>query len=340
MIKVGINGFGRIGRAIFRILVQSNDVQVIHINDINPSVENMAYLLKYDSIYGKLDKDIEVNKEQMLIDSKVVHITHNAEIDKTDWIGSEVDIMIESSGVISNHESAYKLIKSGIRKVIVTHSSKIVDKTIILGVNESRYKKETDHVVSASICDANAVAPVLKLINDSHVVESGSIITLHPWLSYQNLSDGPCRSFAYPGELYDNFSLGRASTESIIPKTTSCVDAAMHVIPELTGKLISMSFRTPTPIVSSAILTLKLKKSITKEDVEILLKDRISLQVNNVFSINNEPLISKDFLKNESSVVVDHRWTDVDIKNNLRLVLWYDNEWGYSSRVVDLIRTI
>jgi len=340
MINIGINGFGRIGRAVFRIISQSDSMQVVHINDTNPSVDNLAYLLKYDSIYGKLKNTVKTNGSEIIFDNKRIKTSHNSKIYKTNWMESNVDIVIESSGIASNHKSAYKLIESGIRKVIITHSSDIVDKTIVFGVNENNYNSATDNVVSSSICDANAVAPILKLINDKYKIESGNITTLHPWLGYQNLTDGPCRSFAYPGELYENFSLGRASTESMIPKTTSCVDASLHVVPELTGKLISMSFRTPTPIVSSAILSLKLNKKTNIENVKDLLMKKVESQNFNVFSINTDPLISKDFIGDEFSVIVDHRWTDIDIDNTIRLILWYDNEWGYSSRVVDLIKIL
>jgi glyceraldehyde 3-phosphate dehydrogenase len=340
MIKVGINGFGRIGRAIFRIALQSRDIQIVHINDVNPSVANLAYLLKYDSVYGVLKENIKAEGDKILLPGVAINVTHESNIEKVNWNDSYVDIVVESSGVVSNHEFAYKLIEVGIRKVVITHSSEIVDKTIVFGVNEDEYDKETDHVLSSSICDTNAVAPILKLINNNYTIESGNITTLHPWLGYQNLSDGPCRSFAYPGELYENFSLGRASTESMMPKTTSCVDASMHVIPELTGRLISMSFRTPTPIVSSAILTLKLNKKTSKKDIEELLTEKIGAQSIKIFASNSEPLISKDFTGSEYSVIVDQRWTDVDINNSVRLILWYDNEWGYSSRVIDLIKMI
>jgi glyceraldehyde 3-phosphate dehydrogenase len=340
MIRVGINGLGRIGRAIFRIISEVEDIKVSHINDINPSIDNLVYLIKYDSVYGKLNKNITVKNNQIAFNKDLIKVTNNSQIDKVDWSQSNVDIVIESSGVLSNHESAHKLCLSGIRKVIVTHSSEIVDKTIIFGVNEDTYVDSQENVISSSICDANAVAPVLRLINDNNEIISGNITTLHPWLGYQNLSDGPCRSFAYPGELYENFSLGRASTESLMPKTTSCVDATMHVVPELKGKLISMSFRTPMPIVSSAILNLKLDKKISISDIDKLLNQRIESQKNKVFALSKEALISKDFLQNDFSVIIDQRWTDVDIDNSLRLVLWYDNEWGYSSRVVDLIQLI
>ena len=268
MIRVGINGFGRIGRTVFRILSESNDVEVTHVNDINPSVENLAYLLKYDSIYGRLKGDIQVVSDEFLLNDRAVKVTHSSKINDVNWKGSNVDILIESTGAVCNHSLASKVVDSGVRKVIITHSSEIVDKTVIFGVNEDKYNGSMHNVISSSICDANAVAPMLKLINDNFEIESGNVTTLHPWLGYQNLSDGPCRSFAYPGELYENFSLGRSSTESMMPKTTSCLSASMHVIPELDSKLIAMSFRTPTPIVSSAILNLKLFKSVNIENLK------------------------------------------------------------------------
>ena len=328
MIKVGINGLGRIGRAVFRIISQVDNIKVTHINDVNPSIDNLVYLLKYDSVYGKLNKDIALQGNQIIFNETLINVTNNHQIDQVDWSQSDVDIIIESSGVLSNHESAHKIYSSEIKKVIVTHSSEIADETIIFGVNEDTHIGSKDKVISSSICDANAVAPVLRLINDTNQIISGNITTLHPWLGYQNLSDGPCRSFAYPGELYENFSLGRASTESLMPKTTSCVDATMHVVPELQGKLISMSFRTPMPIVSSAILNLKLDKKFGISDINTLFKKRIESQNNKIFAVNNEALISKDFIQNDFSVIIDQRWTDIDIDNSLRLVLWYDNEWG------------
>jgi len=340
MIRVGINGFGRIGRMVLRIALQSKNIQIVHINDINTSVPNLAYLLKYDSIYGVLNSSVDTKNKEIIIDGEFINVSHNSDITKVDWRKSMVDVVVESSGVVSNHNTANGLINLGVKKVVITHSSEVVDKTIVYGVNEASYDHKNDNVLSSSICDTNAVAPLLKLVNDNFTIMSGNVTTLHPWLGYQNLSDGPCRSFAYPGELYENFSLGRASTESMLPKTTSCVSAAMHVVPELEGKLISMSFRTPTPIVSSAILTLQLNKKITKESFGLLLSEKISLQKKKIFSMNEEPLISKDFLRNDYSVIIDHRWTEVDISNNIRFVLWYDNEWGYSSRVVDLVRMI
>ena len=274
MIRVGINGLGRIGRAVFRIISEAENIKVTHINDINPSIDNLVYLIKYDSVYGKLNKDISVKGSQIFFNENLINVTNDSQIDNVKWNQSGVDIVIESSGVLSNQESAHKICLAGVRKVIVTHSSEIADKTIIFGVNEDSYSDSKNHVISSSICDANAVAPVLRMVNDNNEILSGNITTLHPWLGYQNLSDGPCRSFAYPGELYENFSLGRASTESLMPKTTSCVDATMHVVPELKGKLISMSFRTPMPIVSTAILNLKLNEKSSVGDIHSLFKHR------------------------------------------------------------------
>lgn len=341
MIKVGINGFGRIGRAIFRLISKYDNIIITHINDINPSIQNLAYLLKYDSTYGKFtSRTIDTDENSIIFDNKRINVTNSEMLDHVEWDKSDVDVVIDSSGIISNHKLAKNLISLGVKKVIITHSTEIADKTIIFGVNEQDYKSKNDNVISSSICDTNAIAPVLNILNKFNNINCGNILTLHPWLGYQNLSDGPCRSFAYPSEIYSNFSLGRASTEAMIPKTTSCVDATLHVMPELSGKLISMSYRVPTPIVSSAILNLKLDHKIDKDEFESIIIKMIERQKQNIFSLNEDPLISKDFVKNDFSLIIDHRWTKIDGENNIRIVLWYDNEWGYSSRVVDLINFI
>jgi len=340
MIKIGVNGFGRIGRAFFRICMLHDDFEIVYINDINPSVDNLAYLLKFDSVYSKFDGDVAVDGDSLVVNGNHIKVTHEADIRKPKWNDPAVDVIVDSSGVVANHKVAHELINDQVKKVVITHSSKEVDKTIIFGVNENLYDNDKDRVLSSSICDTNAIAPVLKILDSNFGIDSGNVMTLHPWLGYQNLSDGPCRSFAYPGEIYENFSLGRASTESLMPKTTSCVDAALDVMPELDGKLISMSFRVPTPIVSCAVMNINLEKKASLESVVQVIDDACERQQQNVLSINSEPLISKDFLMNSSSAIVDNRWVDIDNNNCARIVVWYDNEWGYSSRVADLVKMI
>ena len=195
-------------------------------------------------------------------------------------------------------------------------------------------------LISSSICDASAVAPVLNVLNKKYGIEHGFLTTLHPWLSYQNLLDGPSRSFAYPGTIIDNFTLGRASLNAIIPKTTSAIRASGKVLEYLNDKFQSLSFRVPTSIVSTADISVKIEHHVNKEEIINLFKKEEEEQNLKIYKNNFDPLISTDFVKSEYSAIIDHRWTDINESSYLKLVLWYDNEWGYSSRVVDLVKEL
>jgi glyceraldehyde 3-phosphate dehydrogenase len=338
--KVAINGLGRIGRNVVRQILSNDDMVVTHINDLNPSTENLAYLLNYDSTYGRLDEMFYVVDDCLVRGEEKISVSRFDNPDDIDWGVLDVDILIESTGVDAVQDKVGELVRSNIlSQAIVTHSSKKVDKTIILGVNDASLEVGVDRFISSSICDANAVAPALSLVNDAFGITSGDVLTLHPWLGYQNVVDGPCRSFAYPGSFEENFSLGRASTESLIPKTTSCMGAVKDVLPGL-PEFSSMSYRIPTPIVSSAIININTatQPNSGKEILE-LFNDRVSCQENKVFAVSDAPLISKDFIGSPYSCILDSRWLDVDERSGkLRMVLWYDNEFAYTSRVIDTIR--
>jgi glyceraldehyde 3-phosphate dehydrogenase len=220
----------------------------------------------------------------------------------------------------------------------VTHSPEpsLIDKSIIMGVNEKTLKKE-DYLISSSICDANAFAPTVNVLNKHYGVNHGFITTLHPWLNYQNLLDGASKSFGYPGTTYGQYELGRASLSSLIPKPTSCVLATEKVLPDLKGKFLSVSYRVPTSIVSSCDVSVKLNKNVTETGVTELFKRLEKEQEYKIFHNNFEPLVSIDFVKSNYSAIIDQRWTMVNNDNYLKMILWYDNEWGYSNRVVDLV---
>ena len=337
MIKVGLNGFGRIGRSIFRINLKKKYFDIVAINDVNPSNENLAYLLKYDSFYGRLKNDIAANKEKIIIDDNEVVVYHHESIADVLWEEQNIDIIIDASGINQNLKEAKKLKVRGIKNCIVTHSPDEVDFTIIMGVNEDKLDIQENFLISSSICDANAFSPVMHVLNEHYIVEHGFLTTLHPWLGYQNILDGPSRSFAYPGEIYENFALGRASTEALILKTTSCIKASKKVIPFINDNFQSLSYRVPIPLVSSADISVKLSKRVTKEEIISLFKKKEQEQKIKIFYNNFESLISKDFIGSDYSAIIDHRWTDVNKFNYAKLILWYDNEWGYSSRVVNFI---
>jgi glyceraldehyde 3-phosphate dehydrogenase len=234
--------------------------------------------------------------------------------------------------------TAPEVIKRGVKKVVITHSPEQVDHTIVFGANEETYRPQEHHVISSSICDAVAVAPVLKVIQKEFGLDSGFLTTLHPWLAYQNLLDGPSISWAAPGTIYGHYAMGRASTGSLIPKPTSAVDATVKVLPAIRGKLQCMSFRIPVQTVGAANLYLNLERQATVDDVHAAFEHREAAQKVPVLHNNREPLVSVDFAETNYSAVIDQRWTAITGGRHLYLVLWYDNEWGYSSRVVDLVQ--
>ena len=336
MIRAGINGFGRIGRALFRINAKRRVLDVVAINDINPDKNNLAYLLQYDSEYGRFAGSVESNEKGIIVDGSPIAVFHEERIANVPWESLGVDIVIDCSGVHENVIEARSLIERGIPKVVITHSPDEVDHTIILGVNEDSYDHAQHNVISSSICDAVAVAPVVKAVDEEFGVESGFLTTLHPWLSYQNLLDGPSVSWANPGKIYHHYAVGRASTRGLIPKPTTAIEAMLKVLPRFRGAFKCMSFRVPTPVVGAANLYMRLRKDAEVGDVKSLFRDRREVQSWPIIDCTADPLVSVDFLGSEYSATVDERWIDLAGKRHLYLVLWYDNEWGYANHCLSL----
>jgi glyceraldehyde 3-phosphate dehydrogenase len=333
MVKIGINGFGRIGRACLKILRASKKFQVVAINDIDSDINNLAYLLKYDSIYGKYDVSINVNEKGIAIEDDQIDFYSEKEITSVPWKEHHVDIVIDASGVRHNVLLSHELVKFDVKKVIITHASKEVDLSLIFGVNDKNYDSKRHHVISTSICDANAIAPVLKILEDKIGIESGFITTLHPWLSYQNLLDAPVNSISNPGHFWKDYSLGRASPMCLIPKETTALTATFEILPMLKDKLESMSFRVPTMIVTTSDMVLNLKKETTPDELIKIFEDYTNGNQN--ISINKEPLVSIDFKGTSNSAIVDARYIKVVDRKTCKIIIWYDNEWGYSSQVVN-----
>jgi len=340
-IRVGLNGFGRIGRAIFRISNHNNEFDIVAINDINPDIKNIAYLLQYDTTYGRFEKKVGNDDQHLLIENDSIPVYKKEKIVDVPWDEHEVDIVIDASGVKSNLDSLHDN-KLKVKNVIVTNSPESYNdiQTIVFGVNESDCDPLKYKVFSSSICDTISLSPLIKIICETHGIESGFLTTLHPWLSYQNLLDGPSVSWSQPGDINSHYALGRASTQHLIPKSTSAIRAAESVLPGLMEKVQSFSYRTPTAIVSSAVLILYLDSNISHD--QLVNKFYNFEQKQNLPIIRNtlEPLISIDYMGDIHSVIIDQRWTKVEKKRHVKLVYWYDNEWGYSSRVVDLIKKI
>jgi len=341
--RIGINGLGRIGRAILRVNQIKNFFDVVVVNDINPDIHNIAYTLNYDTLYGRLSPAFFVEGSSLKNDNgKEIAIECKKDILEVDWASYDVDYIIDSSGVLENVKHAAEIVnKNSAKRVFVTHSPKDVDFTMVLGSNEEKFEPNKHKVISTSICDATALGPVLTAVNKHFEITSGYITTLHPWLNYQNLMDGPSSSWSVPGEIYHHYALGRSVDGNMIPKPTSAIEATCKVVEGINESIIgSFSYRTPTAIIGSADITLNLGKTTTKKKIinifqEIEEQQKISLIYNNI-----DPLVSLDFLGSEYSAIVDHRWTDVINSSVLKLVLWYDNEWGYSSRVVDQVKHV
>jgi len=336
-IKIAINGFGRIGRAITKINAKYNYFDLVLINDINPHIDNLSYLFKYDSTYGKFDGVVENNDSEITINGKTVSCTSHRFFKDVPWQDYGVDIVIDSSGVESNVEMARQVVNQDrVKKVIVTHSSTEVDHEVIMGVND--YTLTLEHkVVSNSICDANAIAHILKWMDEEYGINGGALTTLHPWLSYQNLVDGSSISQSNPGVIWTDYALGRASVDSLIPKDTTAMLATERVLPHLEGKILSFSYRIPTNIVASSDITLNLCRKVNEKELrEFLLNQCADSQY---VRANEESLISLDYEQEEVSAILDMQWVKV-AGNTVKLIVWYDNEWGYSARALDLAKKL
>lgn len=339
-----INGFGRIGRILARQIFKKKNLHLVHVNDIIKDVNNIIYLLKYDSTYGNIGTDLRLNGKVIQSSSDKFIYSSETDIEKIKF-QKKIDVLIDSSGDEKNIISARKLIKKKLIKYyIFTMTSNLVDREIVFGLNDNQI--DNDKVISSSICDSNAISHFLNFINQENEIINGSVTTLHPWLSYQNLLDGAAKGIGPDPNKYTpklnsnshlngNLALGRSSVSALIPKKTTAVSVCEKLIPELKNKIISHSFRVPTSVVSCADIVLNLSKN----DDEIVNKIFKWTKKKKFLDISNEYCTSKDFEGNEHSAILDENWIYKKDKL-LKLVLWYDNEWGYSARVLDLAQKL
>ena len=339
-LRIGINGFGRIGRCIARQLADDPALRLVAVNDLADNVENFVYLYNYDSTYGRarIQASVSSGRRVFRLGDREVRFYSQAQVTAVPWQDCGVDVVVDATGVFDNVLGVRELVEAGrIRKAIITHSPDSgVDRYVIMGVNDQLYDPETDHVVSTTICDANAVAQALQALHQEYGIERGFITTLHPWLSYQNLVDGPVSWQAVPGAYWKDFSLGRASTNTLIPKNTTVVTALRPVLPEIEPKLAGFSFRTPTQIVCAADLTIQVRRPTNAGDVLAYFERRFAGSP--YVLISRDARIGIDFTAETYSAAIDARWIQVLDGHLIKLVLWYDNEWAYSARVLDLAR--
>ncbi len=325
--KIGINGFGRIGRLVFRVMLDRDDFEVTAIN--NPSgAETAAYLAKYDTVHGTLQKDIKVDGDDLIIDGKRIHVFHDRDPENLKWEDYGVDIVIESTGKLKDHESAAKHIHGTVKKVIITAPGKDDDATLVMGVNENDYDPAKDQIISNASCTTNCLAPVVKVLNEKFGIVRGMMTTIHSYTNDQAILEKAHKK---------DPRRGRAAAENMVPTSTGAAKAIGIVIPELKGKLNGLAIRVPTPDVSLVDLSCEVKvPKVTKEEINAALKEASEGELKGILGYTDEPLVSSDFKGTSVSSTVDSQLTMVIDDNLVKVIAWYDNEWGYSCRIVDL----
>ena len=337
--NIAINGIGRIGKAIFRYLADHQDINIKLINDINKDIKNIAYILQYDTTHGKFNHRISVSGKNLKYNNKVIKYYNKTNIDQIDLKKEKIDLLIDASGVAKNANILSK--KKLCEYRVITHTiynNKNVT-PFVFGVNDKNFDFKKNKVISSSICDVVAFSPIYKIINNNFSIINGNLITLHPWLQYQNLLDGKSAQWSVPGDTNSHYALGRSAVQNLIPKSTSAVNAANLLIPGIKKKINSFSFRVPTGSVSSAILNINVKKNVSKKKLLRILSDYEKSQEEKVLKLNFEPLVSSDFIGEKFSSIIDVNHVQVNNKF-ISLTIWYDNELGYCSKVIDIIEKI
>lgn len=326
-IKVGINGFGRIGRNVLRAALKSNaDIEIVAVNDLTDA-KTLAHLLKYDSIHGTLEGEVKADGNNIIVNGKVIKVLAEREPAKLPWKEFGADIVIESTGRFTEAEKAAQHIAAGAKKVIISALAKGEDITIVMGVNEAKYESGKHHIMSNASCTTNCLAPFAKVLNEKFGIKHGLMTTIHSYTNDQNILDLP----------HKDLRRARAASMSIIPTTTGAAKAVALVLPELKGKLNGFALRVPTPNVSITDLVAELEQTVTVEEVNAALKAAAEGELKGIMAYSDEPLVSKDYNGSAYSSIVDGLSTMVSNGTMVKVVAWYDNEWGYSSRVVDLV---
>ncbi len=333
--RILINGLGRIGKAILRIAQDNKSLDVVAINELNPNIDNITYSINYDSTYGKL-KDKFVASNGYIKNSYFnIKVLNENNLDSIDYESLDIDIVIDSSG---SKVDTLKLKSLYPKAFFLTHPNKNADINVIMGVNDHKIDFSSSEIISTSSCNATALMPVLKLIDENYNIICGDIATIHPILNHQKALDGQCVGSS-DREIECSFEFGRSSTQNIIPSKTTTIDACSLVDSRFDGDLISSnSFRVPTAIVGAINVSLFVNKDTSKEELIQLFEIYSKSQTNKIIFNNYNRLVSSDFAQCDHTSIVDHRFTEVIKSRMIKLVLWYDNEWGYASKVIDIVK--
>ncbi|MFB6089193.1 MAG: type I glyceraldehyde-3-phosphate dehydrogenase [Candidatus Aenigmatarchaeota archaeon] len=329
MVNVGINGFGRIGRMILKAGIDDPDVNFLAINDIAPP-ENLVYLLKHDSVYGNYDKEVRTSDGKLVIGNKEIKFLNEKNPSDLPWKDLGVDIAVESSGLFRHVDDAKRHLEAGAEKVLISAPSKGGGKFIVYGVNDGEYDKDKHDIISNASCTTNSLAPVVKVLNEKLGIERGQLTTVHGYTSSQKLIDGPSKKVRR----------GRSAAENIIPTTTGAATAVTKVIPELKNKLDGIALRVPVPCGSISDFVCQTKRETSVEEVNEILKKASKKEMKKILDYTEEELVSRDVLHNPHSSVVDSKMTNVVDKNQVKVLAWYDNEWGFSNRMIDVLKML
>ncbi|MDN4525776.1 type I glyceraldehyde-3-phosphate dehydrogenase [Fictibacillus fluitans] len=324
--KVGINGFGRIGRNVFRAALNNPEVEVVAVNDLTDA-NMLAFLLKHDTVHGKLDATVEVGENALIVNGKEIKVLAERDPAQLGWGDLGVEVVVESTGRFTKRADAAKHLEAGAKKVIISAPASDEDITIVMGVNEDKYEAGSHHVLSNASCTTNCLAPFAKVLNEKFGIKRGMMTTVHSYTNDQQILDLP----------HKDYRRARAAAENIIPTTTGAAKAVSLVLPELKGKLNGMAMRVPTPNVSLVDLVAELDKEVSADDINAALKEAAEGPLKGILGYSDEPLVSTDYNGNTNSSTVDGLSTMVMEGNMVKVISWYDNETGYSNRVVDLV---
>lgn len=329
MIKVAINGFGRIGRQVLQAGIDDPDIEWVAINDLTDT-KTLAHLLKYDSVHGKSKYSVEAKPDGIVVDGKFIKVFAEKDPEKLPWKDLGIDVVIESTGFFTEREGAEKHIKAGAKKVLISAPAKGVDITIVKGVNEHNYDKSKHHIISNASCTTNCLAPMVKVLNDNYGLVHGFMTTVHAYTADQRLVDAP----------HKDLRRARSAAVSTVPTTTGAAKTVSEVIPELKGKLDGLALRVPVPDGSITDFVCEVIKEVTVEDINKLFKNVSEYHLKGVLEYSEDPLVSADIIHNSHSAIFDSQLTMVIDKRFIKVVAWYDNEWGYSNRMVDVIKIL
>ncbi len=330
MIRVAINGFGRIGRNVLKAGLKNEEFmkkcEIVAVNDL-ADAKMLAHLFKYDSVHGKFNGDVKAEDDVIIINGKEIKVLNEKDPENLPWKELEIDVVVESTGLFRKRELASKHIKAGAKKVLISAPAKNPDITIVMGVNHDKYDKGKHNIVSNASCTTNCLAPILKVLNDNLKVKRGFMTTCHAYTASQRLLDAP----------HKDARRARAAAVNIIPTTTGAAKAIGEVIPELAGKMDGMALRVPVPNGSINDIVVEVEKKTSIEEVNSLLKEASESYMKGIIDFSEEPIVSTDIIGNPASAIVDSLLTNVIDGNLVKVLAWYDNEWGFSNRMVDVI---